>query len=268
MPDSARALTLQITLSWGIAPAGGQIGMTIIGVMFPRRIDSMRRLRSDFNGVDAGASFTGTLGGSRTALVTIFSLLALACVTGCGSTGSGGSFDTALGMVGLQRPAVAVPAGLPKRPDQSPGKVTIRLHAGEVLNTTPDGRSLSIVARLYKLRDGTAFEQATYEMLQEGRAVASQAEWMRDVVETKEIVLTPGQKFEAIETMAPEVAYVAVVASFRAPAPQRWRFIFESRQAAQTGLTLGLHACALSVAAGQPVGVALETTRLAGVRCP
>jgi type VI secretion system protein VasD len=198
----------------------------------------------------------------------LFSWLALACVTGCGSTGSGGTLDTALGMVGLQRPAVAASESAPKRPDQSPGKVTIRLHAGEVLNTAPDGRSLSIVARIYKLRERAAFEQAPYETLQEGRPSAASAEWVRDVVETKEIVLTPGQKFEAIETIAAEVAYVAVVASFRAPAPQRWRFIFEARQAAQTGLTLGLHACALSVAAGQAVGVAPETTRLAGVRCP
>jgi type VI secretion system protein VasD len=192
----------------------------------------------------------------------------MACIAGCGSTSSGGTLDSALGMVGLQRPAVAVSEGAAKRPDQSSSRVTVRLHAGEVLNTTPDGRSLSIVARLYKLRDRTAFDQASYEMLQEARTSASQAEWMRDVVETKEIILTPGQKFEAVETIPPEAAYVAVVAAFRAPAPQRWRFTFETKQAAQTGLTLGVHACALSVAAGQPVGVAMETTRLAGVRCP
>jgi type VI secretion system protein VasD len=200
-------------------------------------------------------------------LLRLLPVLVVACVAGCGSTSSGGTLDSALGMVGLQRPALAVPEGMPKRPDQAPSKVTIRLHAGDVLNTTGDGRSLSIVAILYKLRDRTAFEQATYGMLQAGQRGGPQGEWMRDVVETKEIVLTPGQKFEAVETVPPEAAYVAVVALFRAPAPQRWRFIFESRQAAQTGLTLGVHACALSVAAGQPVGAALETTRLAGVRC-
>jgi len=203
----------------------------------------------------------------RSLALRLIPVFGLGFVAGCGSTSSGGTLDSALGMVGLQRPSVAVPEGVPKRPDQSSSKVIIRLHAGDVLNTTPDGRSLSIVARLYKLRDRTAFEQASYEMLQDSRAAAPQAEWMRDVVETKEIVLTPGQKFEAVETVPPEAAYIAVVASFRAPAPQRWRFIFETKQAAHTGLTLGLHACALSVAAGQPVGAALETTRLAGVRC-
>lgn len=241
--------------------------MTIFGVMFTTRISSVRLQRPSFNGMGGGASFARSRRELRSSQLRFFSALALACVAGCGSTSSGGTLDSALGMVGLQRPALAVPEGLPKRPDQSPSKVTVRLHAGDVLNTTVDGRSLSIVARLYKLRDRTAFEQVTYDMLQDGQKAASQAEWMRDVVETKEIVLTPGQKFEAVETIPPEAAYVAVVALFRAPAPQRWRFIFDSRQAVQTGLTLGVHACALSVAAGQPVGAALETTRLAGVRC-
>jgi type VI secretion system protein VasD len=175
--------------------------------------------------------------------------------------------DSALGAVGLQRPAASVPEGLPKLAERSSSKVTIRLHAGDVLNTAPDGRSLSVVARIYKLRERTSFEQATYDTLQEQRASGQQPEWQRDVVEMKEVILTPGQKYEVVETVPPEAAYVAVVASFRLPAPQRWRFIFDSKQAAQSGLTLGVHACALSVATGQPIGIAPELTRLAGVRC-
>jgi type VI secretion system protein VasD len=196
-----------------------------------------------------------------------FLLLALACISGCGSTSSGGALDSALGAMGLQRPAVSLPDGLPNRTERPSSKVTIRLHAGEVLNTTTDGRSLSVVARIYKLRERTAFEQAAYDTLQESRPSVPSPEWQRDVVGMKEVILTPGQKFEVVETVPPEAAYVAVVASFRAPAPQRWRFIFDSKQAAQTGLTLGVHACALSVASGQPLGIAPELTRLAGVRC-
>lgn len=112
-----------------------------------------------------------------------------------------------------------------------------------------------------------AFEQATYDTMQDQRPSGPQPEWQRDVLEVKEIILTPGQKFEVVEALPAEAAYLAVVASFRAPAPQRWRFIFDSEQAAKSGVTLGVHACALSVAAGQPIGVAPELTRLAGVRC-
>jgi type VI secretion system protein VasD len=60
---------------------------------------------------------------------------------------------------------------------------------------------------------------------------------------------------------------VAVVAMFRSPASARWRFVFETNAAAITGITLGVHACALSVAQGEPVSATPESLRLAGVRC-
>lgn len=188
----------------------------------------------------------------------------------CGTTQSGGAVDKALDLVGLQRPSLTPPAGSAEAVAKAApalNKVTIRLHAGDVLNTTADGRSLSVVARIYKLRDRVAFEHISYDALQESRASSGQADWARDVVETKEVVLTPGQKFEVVESVPPEAPYVAVVALFRSPAPQRWRFVFDTKSAAQTGLTLGVHACALSVASGQPIGAAPDSTRLAGVRC-
>jgi type VI secretion system protein VasD len=186
---------------------------------------------------------------------------------GCGTTSSSGGLDKALELVGLQRPAPTLPDQLPKLNAQLPTKITVRLHAGEVLNTSNDGRSLSVVARLYKLRDRTAFEQVSYADLQDLRP-PSGADWQRDVIESKELVLTPGQRFESVETVPPEAGYVAVVALFRAPAAQRWRFVFDTKSASQSGLTLGLHGCAMSVAAGQALNAAPEMTRLAGVRCP
>lgn len=194
------------------------------------------------------------------------SLVAAAGLAGCGTTSSGGGLDKALEVVGLQRPAPSLPESLPKPGGPSASKVTLRLHAGDVLNTSSDGRSLSVVARIYKLRDRTAFEQLSYDAVQEAASRAN-ANWTRDVVEVKEVVLTPGQKYEVVETIPPEAAYVAVAAMFRAPAPQRWRFVFDTQVAARGGLTLGLHGCAISVATGQALGVAPETTRLAGVRC-
>lgn len=196
--------------------------------------------------------------------------LAALTLSGCGTTQSGGTVDKALDLVGLQRPSLTPPVTSTESLGKTApvaSKVTVRLHAGDVLNTTTDGRSLSVVARIYKLRDRTAFEQVSYDALQEPRASGAQTDWARDVVETKEIVLTPGQKFEVVETVPPEAPYVAVVALFRSPAPQRWRFVFDTKSAAQTGLTLGVHACALSVAAGQPIGAAPDSMRLAGVRC-
>ena len=58
-----------------------------------------------------------------------------------------------------------------------------------------------------------------------------------------------------------------MVAQFRAPATGRWRFAFDTKAAEKTGITLGVHGCAMSVAAGEPVGTPPELLRLAGVQC-
>jgi type VI secretion system protein VasD len=93
------------------------------------------------------------------------------------------------------------------------------------------------------------------------------AEPSAEVVESQELVLAPGQKYEVVQTLAAEVNYLAVVVLFRTPVPQRWRFIFDAKSAADTGISLGLHGCAASVAAGQALDMPLELTRVAGVRC-
>jgi type VI secretion system protein VasD len=187
-------------------------------------------------------------------------------VAGCASSGGsqGGLLDQALAVVGLARPVV------PEVPAQvnvpTPKKVSLRLHAGDVLNTDASGRSLAVVTRIYKLRDSTAFLQAPYDSFQPD-AVAKELPFAQDVVESREVVLTPGVRHEVVETIPLDAKFVAVVAMFRSPASARWRFVFETNAAAATGITLGVHGCALSVAQGEPVSATAESLRLAGVRC-
>jgi len=167
-------------------------------------------------------------------------------------------------LIGLKKPEV--PDSLPKELPVLQRKVALRLHAGELLNTDTQGRSLSIVARVYKLRSTTNFLQLPYEAFSTSAPDRS-SPLTQDVIEMREITLTPGQRHEVIETMPVEATHLAVVALFRSPAPQRWRFVFETKPAASSGITLGLHGCAMSVAEGQPVDTAPELARLAGVRC-
>ena len=181
--------------------------------------------------------------------------------------------DQTLQAIGLQQPLPVMPTldgatdALPKNLPATARKITLRLHAGQILNTDVSGRSLSIVTRIYKLRDKTAFEAAPYGDFQDLKPVKA-PEFAVDVVAVKEVVLTPGKQYDVIETVGGDAPYFAVVALFRAPSPQRWRFVFDSRAASATGVTLGVHACALSVSAGQALGVAPETLRVAGVNCP
>jgi len=211
---------------------------------------------------------------ARCALVSL-----VAALGGCGTTASGGGgvVDSTLSLFGLQRPqpqmpttdglTQQLPSGVGANGLPLPRKITFRLHAGDVLNTDPSGRSLSIVARVYKLKDRTAFEAAPYAQFQDLKPSPA-PEFMNDVVDVKEIVMTPGKQYDVIETVGPDAPYFAVVGLFRAPAPQRWRFVFDTKAAASSGVSMGIHACALSVSAGEPLDMPPEMARVAGVRCP
>lgn len=200
-----------------------------------------------------------------TALPALFLTLPLAFVaTGCSST-SGEALDRTLQAVGLQKPAAAEQLkDLPPIPTFR--SVTLRLHAGTVLNTDTQGRSLALVARVYRLKNTEAFLRSPYESFQTETS-SGQPPFAQDVIEMREVVLTPGQQWESIEKLGMDVGAIGVVGLFRAPQQNRWRFVFDAKSAAASGVTLGLHGCAMSVAQGQPVGAAAEQMRVAGVRC-
>jgi type VI secretion system protein VasD len=179
---------------------------------------------------------------------------------GCASAPGASVLDKPLEWMGLKKPdlpAVELPP--------SDRKLTLRIHAGERLNTDPNSRSLSIVLRIYRLKDTPAFLAAPLEAFKD--PASEKQAFGSDLVEVREVVLTPGQKYEVQETLPVAVTHLAVVAQFRAPAEGRWRFAFATKGADKTGITLGVHGCAMSVAEGVPVDTAPELLRLAGVQC-
>ncbi|MFD2450455.1 type VI secretion system lipoprotein TssJ [Ideonella paludis] len=181
----------------------------------------------------------------------------------CGSIGSGGVVDKSLEAVGLKKPDTSAVNAIPLPPAEY--KVPLRIHAAEQLNSDPQGRSLSVVVRVYRLKETSAIALAPYDAFK--NPDAEKLAFGSDVVSVREIVLTPGQHNEVVETLTPAAPYLAVVALFRSPAQGRWRFVFDGKAAQQKGVTLGVHGCALSVAVGDPLNAPPETLRLAGVRC-
>lgn len=207
--------------------------------------------------------------GLRVLGVGLVSLVLSACSTPGGGASQPGVLDSALQMVGLQRvslqtPDVADIPSLQKTPKTL--RVVIRLHAGELLNSDTNGQSLPVVVRIYELREKESFERAPATAF-DGDKSHPPAELADALLGVREVVLTPGQRYEVTETLPEGTRYIGVLALFRAPAQGRWRHVFDARAASQTGLTLGVHACALSVASGQALDVAPELTRLAGVQC-
>ena len=142
--------------------------------------------------------------------------------------------------------------------------VPIRLHAAAALNVDAQGRPLAVVARIYKLRQEAAFQQAPYDAFlnpqKEKEALGA------DLIDVKEVMLVPGQRYEVIEKFSREASFVGVVALFHKPGPQRWRLAYSAADAAQGGITVGVHACSLSNGAGANA-IGPEANLLSPARC-
>lgn len=134
---------------------------------------------------------------------------------------------------------------------QIPRYVSVKLHASPALNIDAQGQSLSLVARLYKLKSPDAFWKAPYATF--GNAAKEKELLGDDIVEVRDIQLVPGQQINLREKMSRDVGYVGIVALFHSPAPQRWRYVFAAGKLEFGGLAMGAHACSLSVLAGEPL---------------
>ena len=131
---------------------------------------------------------------------------------------------------------------------QQPRKVALHLHAAARLNVDGRGQPLALLVRVYKLRQRGAFEQAPYAAFLSPEA--ERAAFGPDLLEASEVTLVPGQHLDLDQVLAREAGYLGVVALFRTPASRAWRVAFAAADAEKAGITLGLHACALSVGLG------------------
>lgn len=152
-------------------------------------------------------------------------------------------------LLAFPAPASSAPASFPL-PAPVARTAAIRLHAAAGLNPDSRGQPLALLTRVYKLRQSAAFEQAPFDAFLS--PAAEREAFGADLIEVKEVVLVPGQRYEVQEALGPEVAYVGVVGLFRSPAAQRWRLAFASEAASKSGVTIGAHGCALSPGAGAP----------------
>jgi type VI secretion system protein VasD len=182
----------------------------------------------------------------------VCSLFTCILLAGCAGGGSAGLLET----VGMRKPPPVPEAQMPPR------SVAVRLHAAKRLNVDARGQPLALLVRVYKLRQRTAFEQAPYAAF-----LSPQAERETlgaDLLEVKELTLVPGQQLELNEKLSREAGWIGVVALFHAPLAQGWRLAFAAPEAEQAGVTIGLHACAMSAGASGTPGASKP---LSLVRC-
>jgi type VI secretion system protein VasD len=104
---------------------------------------------------------------------------------------------------------------------KEPARVNIALNAAPDVNPDPSGQALSVVVRIYQLKDPGRFETADYYAVWK----SDKETLADDYLERQERVIQPGTQ-RTIEIRAnPQAAYLGFVALFRNPTGDTWRKI-------------------------------------------
>ncbi|RJF95837.1 type VI secretion system lipoprotein TssJ [Noviherbaspirillum saxi] len=170
-------------------------------------------------------------------------LLLLACGTTQQSAGS--ATDNVLSIIGLKRFGTDAPP--------SSRKVRLRIEGAHGMNSGGAGQGVPTVLRLYKLRTQTSFLSAPQQTF--GHPEKERIALGPDLAEVREFILIPGQSLHVNEALPDDAHHVGVVALFRRPSGQRWRMAFTARDIEESGLILGVHACALTSTGAIPIGM-------------
>jgi type VI secretion system protein VasD len=123
-------------------------------------------------------------------------------------------------------------AGCPKQPT----KVNIVLNAAANVNPDARGQALSVVVRIYQLKDKGRLESADYNAIWK----SDKETLSDDLLERQERVVQPGTQ-EMLEIQSnPMANYIGAVALFRNPSGDSWRKIIPIGKGAtqRIGLTL------------------------------
>jgi type VI secretion system protein VasD len=202
-----------------------------------------------------------TLTRRRAAGVYAALLLCCAGVTGCSTAAvaTGKVAEFALSAVGIKMPGSA-------DAPQPPKTVELHIAGTQDLNAGEDGRGLSTVVRLYKLRDQTGFLSMPYTEF--GATDKEKASLGTDLVDVKELVLAPGQILDLQEKMPNDTRYFGIVALLRSPAPQRWRFAFALSKVDSMPIVVAVNACTMTAATSIPSEMASgKTAPVPSVSC-
>jgi type VI secretion system protein VasD len=130
--------------------------------------------------------------------------------------------------------------------------IKLRIAASDSLNVDPQGNSLSLVIRIYKLREPTAFLNAPHDVF--GNPTREKEVLADSLIDVREVVLQASGQYQLHDRWARQASHLGVVALYRIPNSVSWRYALElDTMPIEEGLVLGAHACALSLGSGQSV---------------
>lgn len=155
-----------------------------------------------------------------------------------------------------------------------PVSYSLYSEADTQLNRDAMARPLSVVLNVYQLRDRNAFARLTFEDFVSGKADTSLLG--DDLIQKAEVVVLPGEKQALNMKLVPDAQYLGIVAIYRAPSDQEWRYLIPAKQVRDTRfwklsdekkISLRLHDCHMSVEGVQVEWIAGQKANLKPV-CP
>lgn len=161
----------------------------------------------------------------------------------------------------------AVGIGKKDAPKKTAHELPLRIFTADNLNAGTGDKPLALVMKVYRLRSAHEFEQATFNDFLDDDAIKGVLD--DALVDDRQMLLLPGQRYTSIQKLSADVHYIGFVGLFRGPAAHRWRFLYKVPDSIASGISLGVHACALSSTSGTlATQLASPPDSLASVHCP
>ncbi len=134
-----------------------------------------------------------------------------------------------------------------------PTRFDIKTSGDPVINRDISGKPLSVVVRLYQLKDANEFSKLTFATAASGRSDAEL--FGQEFIERTEVVVVPGAQKVNAGTILPEAKYLGIVGYFRNPDRHAWRYLVKAEDVRRHGLTFTVRDCYLELSGIKPVAI-------------
>lgn len=109
------------------------------------------------------------------------------------------------------------------------------------LNRDINGKSLSVVVRIYQLKDAKEFSKLTFDTLASGRP---ESDFLGpELLAKTDAVIIPGGSYENSEKLLDDTKYVGIVGFFRKPDVFYWRQLIDAETVRKQGLRFRVQDC-------------------------
>jgi type VI secretion system protein VasD len=118
--------------------------------------------------------------------------------------------------------------------------------ATDRVNRDANGRPLSVVVRLYQLKDNKGFSRLGFDAVARGQR--EEDLFPKELESSQEMILIPGTTQSLTDKLSPDAKYIGVVAVFRSPDTRGgWRFLVDARAARKEGLNFTARECSFTL---------------------